>query len=95
MPNEARSTAILLQRVAIEQRNMFQNVPDFADGFFEELSSSGKICTMEFRFGYLEFVIAFIEVIIQEQKNEGIDSHNFEKFLEALRPLQVEGMTAN
>lgn len=95
LPNEARSTAILLQRVAIEQQKMFQKVPDFADNFFEELASSGKMCTMEFKFGYLEFVVAFIEATVQEQKNEGIDSRKFEKLLEALRPFQVERMTAN
>lgn len=95
---EARATAILLQKVWSEKQKNGQKVPNFHDSFFEEfeaLASSEKVTYLDFNFGHLEFVAAFIGAVAQAQRNEGIDSQNFEKLLELLRPFRTEGMTAN
>ncbi len=94
-PGEARATAILLQRVWIEQQKKNQRVPRFPEVFFEDLASSEKMVYLKCEFGYLEFIVAFIEAIAQAQRDEGIDDRNLGKLLEMLRPFRTEGMTAN
>ena len=95
MPRESKAMAILLQKTAAEQRENGQNVPHYQNGFFEELASADKICTLKFGFGHLEFVAAFIEEIIQAQKNEGLDSSDLEKLLVVIYQFQAMDTTLN
>lgn len=95
MPRESKAMAVLLQETLTEQQEVVQNVPHYHDGFFEEFALADKICNLTFEFGYLEFVGAFIEAIIQAHQNQGLDSTDFKKLLIIIYQFQSMEMTEN
>lgn len=94
-PKEVRATDVLLQMAWIEQRDGGHDIPPYADNFFEELATSTEDAYLKFEFAHLEFAIAFIEKIIQAQKNEKIDSSTLEKLVAFLRPYYTQWPTIN